>query len=254
VPRRLVLFMLVWLAAASLTGCANARPIPVRMQAPDQPAEGVVLVADGSGDLRQVTGNLTTVVRDSQAPVSVQRVQWSHGKGSVLKDLYDADRHKQQGKILAQQLLGQRQARPDQRICVVGYSSGASVALAAAEQLPPDTLDRIVLLAPTVASRHDLRPALRACREGIDSFQSEWDVICIVLFAMGTGDGVGSSIAGRVGFSPVIESPQDQVLYKRLRNHMWQGPSRWSGHDGGHFGCSHPAFLREQILPLLVGR
>ena len=183
----------------------------------------------------------------------VQRVQWSHGKGAVFPDLYGADHHQAQGKVLAEQILAYRQASPEQRLCLIGYSSGASVALAATEHLPAGTLDRIVLLSPSVSARHDLRPALRSSREGIDSFNSEWDAICLVLYAMGTGDGLGQPVAGRSGFVPVGD-PEDQQLYKGLRQHFWQGTARWSGHDGGHFGCFKADFLRNQVLPLILGQ
>jgi pimeloyl-ACP methyl ester carboxylesterase len=252
VPRSTSYHLLAVMTAALLAGCATVRPTTVRMQAPDQPTNGVVFVADGSGDLRQVSDNLAACALESPRPLAVKRVEWSHGKGSVFSDLYDAAHHKQQGKILAQQILAYRQTHPAQRVCLIGYSSGASVVLAAAEHLPPCTVDRMVLLAPSVASRHDLRPALRASREGIDAFLSEWDVISIALFAVGTGDGFGTPVAGRSGFSPVVQSPADELLYQGLRQHWWAGPAQWQGHDGGHYGCYHPDFLRQQVLPLLV--
>jgi hypothetical protein len=135
---------------------------------------------------------------------------------------------------------------------LVGYSSGAAVALAAAENLPERTLDRIVFLSPCVAARRDLRPALRCSREGIDSFNSEWDAICLVLSAMGTGDGAGQAVAGRTGFVPMNDNAEDRELYTNLHQHFWQGPSSWSGHDGGHFGCINREFQRNQVLPLLL--
>jgi pimeloyl-ACP methyl ester carboxylesterase len=254
VPRPIPIQWLVLMIAAFLPGCTTFRPTAVRFVPPDQPSNGIVFVADGSGDMRQLSDNLAVVAQESRAPLTVQRVQWSHGKGAIFPDLHDAEHHKQQGKILAQQILAYRQTHPDHRVCLIGYSSGASVALAAAEQLPPYTLDRMVLLSPSVARRHDLRPALRSSREGIDVFLSEWDVISMVLFALGTGDGFGTPVAGRSGFSPVIQSTEDELLYQGLRQHTWQGPARWQGHDGGHFGCSHRDFLREQVLPLLVSR
>ena len=214
---------------------------------------GLTFVADGSGDLRQVSDKLAAVAWEGHAPMTVERVQWSHGKGAVFPDLYDADHHLAQGKALARTIYDYRRKNPTHRVCLIGYSSGASVALAAAEQLPPQTLDRFVLLSPSVAAKHDLRPSLLACREGIDSFHSEWDVISIVLFAMGTGDGIGQTVAGRTGFEQIGDTPHDQQLYQGLRQHLWKGAEHWSGHDGSHFGCFTPAFLRNQVLPKLLG-
>jgi pimeloyl-ACP methyl ester carboxylesterase len=236
--------------ALSVSGCAllhrqssNASPAP---------AEAVTFVADGSGDLRQVSDALAKVAQEAHSPMRVQRVQWSHAKGAVFPDLYDAEHHQAQGKSLANQILAHRQANPTSRICLVGYSSGASVALAATEHLPAGTLDRLVLLSPSVSARHDLRPALSASREGIDAFTSEWDVICLVLYAMGTGDGAGQAVAGRSGFVPVGDA-EDKQLYNGLRQHSWGGANRWSGHDGSHFGCCKAEFIRSQVLPLVLG-
>jgi dienelactone hydrolase len=250
VPRRSCVVVLV----ALLAGCVAVRPVTVRQQTPDQPQAAVAFVADGSGDMHRVSDNLALVAQERHVSLAVQRVGWSHGKGAILPDLYDANHQQQQGAILAQQILAFRQAHPQQRIGVVGYSAGAGVVLAAADHLPPCTLDSMVLLAPSVASCHDLRPALCCCREGIDAYHSEWDTINLMLVVLGTSDGFGSAVAGRSGFCPVIDAPQDAVLYQKLRQHCWSGPAGWQGHDGGHFGCYQPGFLREQVLPRLLGR
>jgi len=245
-----------WVGAASLlAGCAatgqRAQPLP-QQTAP--PTAGIVFVADGSGDLHQVADALAGLAQESRLPLRVERVRWSHGSGAVFLDLYDGEHQRTQGQTLAQQILTYRQSNPHGRICLVGYSSGAAVVLAAAESLPAGTVDRMVLLAPAVAARRDLRPALLCCREGIDNYCSERDAVCLALTATGTADGVGLAIAGRTGFVPAGDTGQDRVLYQRLRQHTWAGPAQWSGHDGGHFACSHRDFLSQQIMPILTGR
>ena len=105
-----------------------------------------------------------------------------------------------------------------------------------------------------ISANRDLRTALRASREGIDNFHSDWDAICLMLTATGMADGFGLPVAGRTGFTPLIESPQDQELYQRLRQHCWGGPKSWSGHNGGHWGSSNGDFLRAQVVPLLLPR
>jgi pimeloyl-ACP methyl ester carboxylesterase len=217
-------------------------------------SQGVTFVADGSGDLRQVADALAAIAKENHTGMEVERVKWSHGKGAVFPDLYDNEHHQANGQALANQMVAYRKTHPDSRICLIGYSSGASVALAAAERLPPATINRIILLSPTVSAKHDLRPALRSSLEGIDAFNSEWDVISTVLYAMGTGDGVGQAVAGRGGFVPVGDNKEDEQLYKGLRQHFWKGPQQWSGHDGGHFGCMNREFLRAQVLPRVMGR
>jgi pimeloyl-ACP methyl ester carboxylesterase len=245
------LFFLAVVVLSLLPGCATVQPtVRSAMPLPDQ---GIVYVADGSGDLRQVSDSLATVLQQANAPLHIQRVCWTHGTGLILLDLYDAERQKAEGQKLAQEILAYRRANPGKRICLVGYSSGAGVALAAADSLPPCSLDRMILLAPSVSAKRDLRTALRASREGIDHFRSDWDVISLLLTPLGMADGFGLPVAGRTGFSPVIESPQDQQLYQGLRQYSWGGPQSWSGHDGGHWGCIHCDFLRAKVLPLLLG-
>ncbi len=247
----LPLLVAVACTACGCTSSAQRLPPPV---ATAQPVQGVVFVADGSGGLHRVADNLSIVLRDARIPVHVERVAWSHGQGTVLRDLYGDDNHRSHARCLASQVLAYRQAHPEQRIDLLGYSSGAAVVLAAAEDLPPDTVDRMILLSPAVASRRDLRPALRACREGIDSFYSERDGICLLLTAVGTADGFANQIAGRVGFVPPADPRQDCLLYQRLRQHAWTCPAAWGGHNGSHYDAGRPEFLAAQVVPLLVGR
>jgi pimeloyl-ACP methyl ester carboxylesterase len=214
------------------------------------PERGVVFVADGSGDSRQVSDGLAGLLQANC--LRVQRVPWSHGAGRVLADVYDASNQKCEGQKLAQDVLAYRQANPGNRLCLVGYSSGTGVVLDAAQTLPPGSVDRIVLLAPVVTARRDLRTSLRASCQGIDSFRSEWDGICLLL-STGTADGVAEPVAGRSGFTPMIQCPGDQDLYAKLHEHCWSGAKNWSGHDGGHYGYGRVPFLRDQVGPLLVG-
>jgi pimeloyl-ACP methyl ester carboxylesterase len=245
------LFLIAMVALNLLPGCATVQPTTrSAMPVTDQ---GIVFVADGSGDLRQVSESLTTVLQQTSAPLHVQRVCWTHGTGRVFLDLYDADHQQVEGQKLAQEILAYRRANPGQRICIVGYSSGAGVALAATDSLPSCSVDRMILLSPTVSAKRDLRTALRVCREGIDSFHSDWDAISLLLTPLGMADGFGLPVAGRTGFTPLVESPQDQQLYQRLRQHCWGGSQSWSGHDGGHWGCLHCDFLRAKVLPLILG-
>ena len=66
-----------------------------------------------------------------------------------------------------------RQAYPGRKVYLVGHSAGCAVVLAAAERLPTDSVDRLILLAPSVCVTYDLRPALRTVRCGIDVFYSD---------------------------------------------------------------------------------
>jgi pimeloyl-ACP methyl ester carboxylesterase len=132
-----------------LAGCSTAgfRPEVYRAASPPaSPSVGVVFVANGSGDFRTVSTNLCQAVADATAPLQVETFVWSRGYGRYVLDHTDHANHLAQGRRLATQVAAYRQSCPGQRVYLVGHSAGCAVVLAAAEVLPPDGVDRIVLL------------------------------------------------------------------------------------------------------------
>jgi pimeloyl-ACP methyl ester carboxylesterase len=215
----------------------------------------VVVCADGAGNTRGLSTALRDAVAAEQAPVCVETVDWSYGPGRYLADEMDYAHARQAGSRLAGRVIAYRQTFPDCRVCLVGHSAGCAVVLAAAENLPPDSVERIVLLAPAVSSGYDLRPALRAARQGIDVFCSErdWAVLGLGVGLVGTTDRRWTAAAGRVGFKPIVQTPDDACLYGKLREHRWDPAVAWTGNAGGHFGTyQRPAFLHAYVLPLLT--
>jgi pimeloyl-ACP methyl ester carboxylesterase len=241
----------------ALAGCLGTG----RSLAPDRaayaassPPVGIVFVANGAGDFHTVSEGLSQVVVETCAPVRVETFAWSHGYRRYVLDQVDHDNHLIQGSRLAALVIAHRQACPMQRVYLVAHSAGCAVALAAAEQLPPNTVDRIVLLAPSVCQNYDLRPALRTARISIDVFYSSEDrwILGLGMRLFGTTERECSIAAGRYGFAPVIACPADADLYGKLRQHPWDPVVQWSGHDGGHFGNNQPDFMRAYVLPLLL--
>jgi pimeloyl-ACP methyl ester carboxylesterase len=213
-----------------------------------------VFVANGSGDFRTVSGNLIRVVQETAAPLLIQTCLWSHGYGRYIIDHVDHANHLDQARPLAIQVAAYRQACSDRRIYLIGHSAGCAVVLAAAELLPPDSVDRIILLAPSVCEAYDLRPALRTARCGIDVFHSSQDrvILGLGMQVFGTADHGCHTAAGRNGFTPTIASPADAALYVKLRQHPWDPAVEWTGHSGGHYGNNEAAFLQAYVLPLLL--
>lgn len=218
-----------------------------------QPPVGVVFLANGAGDSRSVTHSLSQVLEYASPTLEVKTFAWSHGYWRVIFDQLDHTNHLDQAHNLAVQICAYRSAHPDRRVYLLGHSAGSAVVLAAAEALPPNSVTRIILLAPSVCATYDLRPALRASREGIDCFYSDADRLILGLGVgiLGTTEGGCRTPAGRVGFIPAQEDPADARLYEKLRQHPWDPEVRWTGHDGGHFGNHVPDFLRVYVLPLL---
>jgi pimeloyl-ACP methyl ester carboxylesterase len=248
---------LLALTVAMLAGCQSAGRFTAERRAPSCPSvapAGIVLVADGAGDYRDLSHHLNDIVGETSTPLHVETIAWSHGYRRIVADQVDHDNHRAHAQRLAAYVLGYRQAHPSRAVYFVGMSAGCEVLLSAAELLPPDSIDRIVLLAPSVCAYRDLRPALRTTAGGIDVFSSHKDRLVLGLgtTVTGTTEGGCRAAAGRTGFRPVVTSPDDAALYQRLRQYPWQPSQRAYGNDGGHFGSTQPDFLRSHVVPLLT--
>jgi pimeloyl-ACP methyl ester carboxylesterase len=243
---------LVWLCVFLVGGCVtNRQPVTCGCTAP---GADVVFVADGSGDYRTTSRALGQAVSDCGFPLRVETVVWSHGYGRMLADHFDHCNHLLEGRLLAGQIAAWKQSCPSRAVFLAAHSSGAAVVLAAAENSPPDSLERIVLLAPAVACDYDLRPALIACRKGIDVFISRRDIgaLGVGTGIAGTADRRWSAAAGRVGFAPILTCPGDELLYTKLRLHPWDCSVDWTGNHGSHYGTLEQEFMRAYVLPLLA--
>lgn len=218
------------------------------------PRQGIVIVLDGAGGFEAASRTMGKTAAECKIPLDIHSFHWTHGYCRVISDQMHASYIHRQGQKLAELLLICRQQAPDRPIYLVGHSAGCGVVLTAAEALPPNTLERIVLLAPAVSCKHDLRPALRSACQGIDVFISSHDWYCLGIGTtlMGTTDRHWlSAAAGRVGFQPIVTCPEDEALYAKLRQYPWDSSLMCTGHKGGHYGSYQPGFLRAFVFPLL---
>jgi pimeloyl-ACP methyl ester carboxylesterase len=211
---------------------------------------GVVYSIDGSGQLRAMTQDLSAAVAEARLPWRVEPVSWSHGAGRIFADLHEQAHHRSKGRELAGLMQARRGDGQADTVFIVSHSAGCAVALAAAEDMRPDSIERIILLAPAVSSTYDLKPALRASRQGIDVFYSRKDLISMSLALVGTADNRHSSSAGMSGFS-VTANEADHALYAKLRQINWNSSMNRSGSLGGHFGFTRPGFFQGYVVPLL---
>lgn len=234
-------------------GCAGTRQ-PAAPSGCLAPNADVVFVANGSGDYRTTSSGLSQAVAACHAPLRIETFVWSHGYGRMLADHIDHCNHLEEGRRLAALVALTKQRCPERAVYLVGHSSGSAVVLAAAELLPPGSLERILLLAPAVSNVYDLRPALRTCRQGIDVFTSHRDIgaLAIATGIVGTADRRHTFASGRVGFTPILACPGDDMLYAKLRIHPWDHSVAWTGNHGSHYGTLGQGYLRAYILPLLT--
>lgn len=214
----------------------------------------VVFVADGAGDFRACSGTLRDTIAADGLSLEVVTFVWSHGYLRNIADQTDFEHSRKRGALLAEMVRQNRARFPDAPVTLLGHSAGSSVVLAAAEALPPDTIDRIVLLSPSLSEGYDLRPALMSSKDGIDVFISDKDWIWLGLLVrlLGTTDNpMAARAAGRFGFAVTPKDADDGDLYAKLRLHRWTPGQEVLGHDGGHFGWYQPAVLRNLVMPLI---
>jgi hypothetical protein len=211
----------------------------------------MIFVANGSGDASNLSDNLWEVITNCGLPFRVSVTRWTT-YGGAAQDHNDVINHRKWGQAMAYKVMAFKQSCPHVRVYLMGHSSGTHVVLAAAECLPPGSVDRIVLLAPSVSCTYDLRQAIRASQEGIDVYYSLQDgVLDAAVDRYGTADALrGIPAAGQVGFRrPPITVP-DAQLYCMVRQHPWTpGLYDGTGNQGGHVGPVKYAFLRLVVLP-----
>jgi hypothetical protein len=238
-----------------LSGCAVlAAPAPSVAAASPCACQGIVFVLDGAGGFEAASRFIRTAVAEEGMPLDVRTFHWTHGYMRVVSDEMHATHAQREGRKLAEAVLNCRQEAPGVPIYLIGHSAGCGVLLNAADHLPPNIVERMVLLSPSVSSKRDLRPALHCSCRGVDAFISSHDWICLGLMTSvaGTADRRWrAGAAGKIGFQPILADPGDEALYAKLRQYPWDSSLMWTGHKGGHYGCYQPKFLRTFVLPLL---
>ncbi len=245
-----------WLPFALLlaaTGCrvtlpATLEPRPI----PYLPSPCIVYVTDGAGNFQMASKALKMVARADDYPMEVRTFEWSHGRGRIVADQVCYQYARRQGLRLADELQACRAEHPDTPIHVVAHSAGATSVLAALEAIPDGVVDRVVLLAPSVSSTYDLRPALRNVRRTLHVFHSKNDVSYLGLWTtiLGNTDRKWTISSGLAGFRVLPDLLQSGTDPK-LHQHAWQPSDQQLGNDGGHYGGYQPDFLRAQVMPLL---
>jgi pimeloyl-ACP methyl ester carboxylesterase len=234
---------LVLLGAWMLSGGAAWGQVPYPPGPPGPPghggpsprpgiAPGIVFTIPGADGSQRVVGSMESALEKAQLPLRAKGLEWS--SGDFMEDICNEQLHQRSGWRLAQQIMACRQMNPGLKVYLVGHSAGCSVALAATQWLPPNSIDRIVLLAPCVPSDYDLRCALTASARGIDVFYCKHDEL-LQLY-----DGRlkrKAPCAGLVGFRPMV-TPQDACLYQKLRQYGWRPEFEQYGSPASWCRCS----------------
>ncbi len=140
---------------------------------------------------------------------------------------------------------------------LVGYSGGGGVAVLTLEALPSDRrVTDAILLAPTLASDYDLRPAISHTTGGIRNFYSPLDVpiLMVLCTVFGTTEGQHTVAAGAIGFQPPEKSGQEgrRDYQLQVSQQSYNLAMLMDGHGGSHFGWTNRTFVARHVAPLLA--
>jgi pimeloyl-ACP methyl ester carboxylesterase len=236
----------VLLLGALAAGPAGADPGP----------PGVVFVAGGIGGIDPLQVAAPLALPLAGVPHEVRVFEWTHGRGQLLRDLQDTRHLLAQADRLAGEVRAVWEHDPGRPVYLLGHSAGAAVVLAAAERLPPASLERIVVLSAAVSPGFDLTAALRATRREVVSFHFRGDRLCLDLCTslFGTADGVYGPSAGLEGFEwPDGLDEEGRQCYRRLVQVPWRMEMYFESVGGGahHANCM-PLFLAHRVAPWLL--
>lgn len=248
------LAVFLWLSGCALPSANPPSTQPEGHGCTSGLCRGIVFVLDGAGGFGIASKTIRDTIAEAKLPLEARTFYWTHGYCRVFSDQMHRAHQLREGRRLADMVLNCRRQRPQQAIYIIAHSAGCAVALLAAEELPPNTLERLILLAPAVSSKRDLRQALRSSCQGIDAFVSNNDWCCLGIgtLLLGTADRCWmTGAAGKNGFQPNISGLEDEELYSKLRQYPWHSSQSWTGNKGGHYGTYQPGYLRAFVLPLL---
>lgn len=252
-PRRRKSIVLLLLACLLLERPAVLLSQPA-LPAPSAEA-GLIITVEGIGGLDVIGINAVSAFRKAGLKHEVRRFNWTHGTGRLLMDLQDTQHILKKAEELAKIIVEYRKQHPTAPIYVVAKSGGTGLALYAMQLLPPSTIDRLVLLSAAVSPNFDLRPALRATKREVVSFNSQNDQFILNwgTRTFGTIDRYYGPSAGMAGFIiPTSLSDNERQAFSRLIQVPWQPRMLRDAHYvGTHSGTSMPGFLQSEVAPWL---
>jgi pimeloyl-ACP methyl ester carboxylesterase len=224
---------------------------------PDRLDRGYTIVLPGIWGAQPVDYGIVRGLQDGDVQSAVELYDWTAGVLRLVYNLRAIDHNKREAQKIAAKIVAYQDRYPGRPVHLVGYSGGAGVAVLALEALPPDrSVTDTVLLAPTLASDYDLRPAISHTKRGIHNFYSWLDVpiLMVLSTAFGTTEGRHTVAAGAVGFqTPKQLEPEARDEYQsQVSQQSYSTAMLMDGHCGGHFGWSSRTFIARHVAPLLA--
>jgi len=234
---RNIILVIVTAAVVPLIGCTAPLSCPR------------VIFLDGAG-WYTADASVRTGLHRAGFSAAVERFGWSSMLGP-LPDHVMAGANHPKVKELAQRVIRLRRANPDGQIVLMGLSAGTGIIVNTLEKLPADVaVDYVVLLSPSVSSRHNLSGALQHVKHRLYATSSPHDTILAATVSAGLEAGTP---AGRVGFRvPAGLDSRRRKLYSKLVNLPWQPEYVAYNWDGGHVSATDSEFIRVVIAPRIM--
>jgi hypothetical protein len=224
--------------------------------APDRLEHGYALILPGILGKQGWDQNLAAGLDDADVPAQVEIHDWTKGPLLFGLNLADQGANRRQAEEIVAKIVEYQDRYPGRPVYLIGHSGGATMVVRVLEAMPPGRrIERAILLAAGLDSDYDLRAAMSHSRSGIVAFASPYDVpISMPLAGIhGALQGELSLSAATVGFAVPSGLPENERReYERLLDQRQYALEMWgSGHPGGHFGWTTPAFVARYLAPLL---
>jgi len=247
--RPLLLTALVFLAS----GCLEQQSLVVAATAREKP--GVVFLDSGIGGISPLAPAAKVALPLAGVDHELREFAWQHGKGHHIRDLQDKENIREKAAELAQLIRDLHEREPNRRVYLVGHSAGTAIVVQAAELLPPNSIERIILLSSALSPNYDLTAALRATRGQIVTFYSQADRMMLDWGTtwFGTADRLYGSAAGLRGFvQPAnLDDAGKRAYEQQVVQVPWTVDKAFELQGGWHHSTTMPWFLARQVAPWL---
>ena len=214
-----------------------------------------LILLEGAGDFQAVAKVLEKSLDLLPPNMELQRFHWSHGYLRIVADQTDLSHISEHGEKLASSIRIIQKQYPDAEINILAHSAGTSVALAGVSLLNENTIERLILLAPSVSKDYPIIPAIVSVKDSVHVFYSHEDTFILgpILKFTKTADlRKTQNAAGRYGFIPATRNREEELLVAtKLKQYAWKTEDALIGNNGGHYGAYGQPYMNKKVLPLL---
>jgi len=237
------------LLCGATAGCGNSQPYvsEARLQ------RGLVLVFPGIEGRSPFNEAICRGLSDGGVNCAIELYDWTSSLGP-LYNLRAESRNRRMAGRIADRIVAYNDNYPGRPVVLVGQSGGGAIAIWVAEQLTwGGKLDGVILIAPAISARYDLRRAAANAKRGVVTFHSPHDWILLGTAIAGTMDGEHTTAAGRSGFEVPIATGSETApaAYARVFQVPWERSMAKCGHIGGHLSSGASDFIAAYVAPLV---